>query len=109
VVAGHEHDLAVAAEPPAERLEERPRVREGGPQRSLPQLDRVAEQDDARDAVERLQQRLARRGAAQQVVAAGGAEVEVGDDERGSQGSARQRLRSGPTGPPSPGGSASAA
>jgi hypothetical protein len=110
VVAGHQHDLAVAAERGAELLEERPRMREGDPQRALPQLDRVPEQDDAADPVERLQQRLAQLLPAQQVVAGGGAEMEVRDDERGSQGvRARQRGRVRRTAPPSPGGSASAA
>jgi hypothetical protein len=122
VIAGHQHDLGrrggarvpirpgAPRERGAESLEERPRVRERVAQRPLAQLDGVAEQDDPLDPVERLEQRRAQLLAPQQVVARASAEVEIGDDERGSQGArARQRAGIRRTAPPSPGGSASGA
>ncbi len=49
--------------------------------RGLAQLEAVAEDHEAVDVVERLEQRLAQVGAAQQVGALGAAEVQIGDDE----------------------------
>ena len=50
--------------------------------RRLAQLEPVAEHDEPVDAAQRLDQRRAQLGPPQQVLAARGAEVQVGDDER---------------------------
>ena len=81
VVAGDDHDLAVA-EGGAELLEEGAGGVQRGADRDLAQLDRVAEQDDAVGAADLLQQQRADAGVAQQVAAAEQAEVEVGEDRR---------------------------
>ena len=80
MVARDEHDLGVAERRP-DRLEHRPRRGERLAQRPVAQLERVAEQHEAVDAVQALQQRAARGGPAQDVDAGARAEVEVGDDE----------------------------
>ena len=49
--------------------------------RAVAQLDQIAEQDDAVARFERLEQRRAKRRAAQQVAASAGAEMKVGDDD----------------------------
>jgi hypothetical protein len=99
VVAGHQHDLGrggvgALRQRRAEPLEERPRERKRVAQRTLAQLDRVTEQNDALDPAERVVEQLAQLGPAQQVAAGAAAEVEVGDDERGSQ-SARELVSVG--------------
>ena len=81
VVARDEARLA-----PGERLtepaEEGPGRVEREPEGEVAQLDRVAEQDDAIGGGELRQQHLGDRGGAQDVVADGAAEVQVGDDRR---------------------------
>ena len=86
VVAGHDDHLALAAQPRAERAQHRLGDLHRLARAPLRQLDDVAEQHQALDAVERGQQRVERLGAAQDVVAQAGAEVQVGDDERGHAG-----------------------
>jgi hypothetical protein len=46
------------------------------------QLEHIAQQDQAIDAVQRLQERGAQLGAAQDVDAAARTQVQVGEDER---------------------------
>ena len=86
VVARHDDHLGRAAEPRAER----PQHRLGDVHRlaraPLEQLDDVAQQHEALDAVQRGEQRLERLGAAQHVAPQTGAEVQVGDDERAHAG-----------------------
>ena len=82
VVAADEHELAVRTERPAEVGEHRRGELGGVALGVLAQLEAVAEDDEAVDALERLEQRRAQLRAAQQVRAARGAEVQVGDDER---------------------------
>ena len=83
VVAADEHELAVGAEHAAEVLEHRPGERGRVALRVLAQLQAVTEDHQAARALERLEQGRAQLRAAEQVGAAHGAEVEVGDDERG--------------------------
>ncbi len=66
----------------AQLLEEGAGGVERGAERQVAQLDDVAEQDDAVGAGDLLQQDPADSGFAQYVLAAGHAEVEVGDDRR---------------------------
>ena len=82
VVAREHQQLALGAERRADRGEERRRQLGGVAVRRLAQLEPVAEHDQAVDAVQRLDQRRAQLGAAQEVVAARGTEVQIGDDER---------------------------
>ena len=51
-------------------------------QRPMPQLERVTEQHHAIHVGDRLQQRCAQLGTAQQVRPGDAAEVQVGDDQR---------------------------
>ena len=82
VVAADDQQLAVGAERAPEVGEHRRRDLGGVALRRLAQLDPVAEDHEAVVARHLLEQRLAQLRAAEQVGAAGGAEVEVGDDER---------------------------
>jgi hypothetical protein len=81
VVAGDEDRLALAAEPLAERTQDRL----GGLHRlygaALEQLDHVAQQDEPVGPVQRLQQGRKRGGAPQDVTPEARAEVQVRDDE----------------------------
>ena len=72
-----------APEPGAERAQHRLGDVHGLARAALQQLDDVAEQHQPLDAVQRGEQRLERLGAAQDVAPEAGAEVQVGDDERG--------------------------
>jgi hypothetical protein len=85
VVAGDNHDLALA-ERFSQLGEERACRRQRRADREVAQLDRVAEEDDAVGAADLLEQRAPDLGMAQHVLAAGGAEVEVGDDRRAHRG-----------------------
>ena len=82
VVAGRHDQLALRPERAADVGEERRRDLDRVAVRGLAQLERVAEDHEPVDLAERLQQRRAQVRAAQQVVALGLAEVQVGDDER---------------------------
>ena len=75
-----------APEPRAERAQHRLGDLHRLARAPLQQLDDVAEQHQALDAVQRGEQRLERLGAAQDVAPEAGAEVQVGDDERASRG-----------------------
>ena len=79
VVAGDEDDLDVA-DRRADLGERRQRQVERRPERPFAQLDHVAEQHEAVGAAQLLEQDGADPGVADHVAAAGGAEVEVGDD-----------------------------
>ena len=81
VVARHEHDLAAAHGGPdlaEERLARSQRLAD----RAVAQLEDVAEEHEAVGAVQRLEQRRAHLGLAQDVGAGAPAEVQVGDDQR---------------------------
>ena len=82
VVAGHHHQLAVGAERLAQVGEHGHRQLGDVALGAIAQLDAVAEDHQAVDAAHRLEQRLAQLRPAEQVGALGGADVEVGDDER---------------------------
>ena len=84
VVAGDEDHLA-ARERIADRLEEGAGAGQRLAERTIAELDRVAEQDQAvrLDRGERLEQSLPHRRAPQHVAAGLGAEVQVGDQDRG--------------------------
>ena len=82
MVAGHERHLA-AAERFAQLLEERPGCLQRAPDGEVAELDHVAEQDDAVRVGDLLEKSRRAAGVAEHVFAAGGAEVQVGDD-RGS-------------------------
>ena len=86
VVARHDDDLGRAAEPRPERAQDRLGDLHGLARAPLEQLDDVAQQHEALDAVQRVEQGLERLGAAQDVAPQAGAEVQVGDDERGHAG-----------------------
>jgi uncharacterized RDD family membrane protein YckC len=81
VVSGHDYDLAAG-----HRLAERRKRRRGGLQhlaeRSVAELEHVAQQDEPVDIPERGQERLAKAAPPQQVGAAAEAEVQVGDHRR---------------------------
>ena len=81
VVARDDEDLGLAPEPRAERAQHRLGDVHRLARAPLQQLDDVAEQHQALDAVQRGEQRLERLGAAQDVAPETGAEVQVGDDE----------------------------
>ncbi|CAA9473401.1 MAG: hypothetical protein AVDCRST_MAG13-637 [uncultured Solirubrobacteraceae bacterium] len=82
VVARHEHELAAGAERLADLGEERRRELRDAALRAVAQLDRVAEDHEPVGLADRRHQRLAQVGAAQQVRAVRGADVQVGDHER---------------------------
>ena len=82
MVAGHHHQLAVGAERLAQVGEHRHRQLGDVALGAVAQLDAVAEDHQPVDAAHRLEQRLAQLRPAEQVGALGGADVEVGDDER---------------------------
>jgi len=82
MVAGDQHDWA-AAHRLAQLFEEWPGALQRGRERGLAQLQHVAEQDHSLRRSELAEQDAADPGVAQQVLAEGAAEVEVGDD-RGS-------------------------
>jgi hypothetical protein len=81
VVSGHDDDLALAAEPFADRAQHGLSRLHRLPRATLGQLDDVAEEDQPRDAVESLEQRLERLAMAQHVTPEPGSEVEIGDHE----------------------------
>ena len=81
VVAGHEHDLRVRAQRLPDRGEDLLRGVERLGHRAVAQLERVAQDHQPVGARELGQQRLARRGVAQDVGLGAAAEVQVGDDE----------------------------
>ena len=81
VVAGDEHDLGVGRAPPPTASSTGRAAASASRSGPVAQLERVAEQHEAVDAVQALQQRAARGGPAQDVDAGARAEVEVGDDE----------------------------
>ena len=83
VVARHDDDLRRAPEPGAERAQHRLGDVHGLARAPLQQLHDVAQQHQPLDAVQRGEQRLQRLGAAQDVAPEPGAEVQIGDDERG--------------------------
>ena len=90
---GDEHDLGVAAERRADRREDRRATRERLARRAVAQLEHVAEQDEAVDALRAARAaRRARLGPAQDVDAGARAEVQVGDDE-GPHGAGRLPVR----------------
>ena len=78
---GHDRQPA-RAERGAERLEERERALERVRQRIVAQLDGISEQHDLVRAGERVEEPRLDLGAAQQVGAGVGTEVEVGHDRR---------------------------
>ena len=77
MVAGHEHDLAVGPERLADGCERRPRGLERVVHRAVAQLEQVAEDDEAVDAVEGGEQGVLGGGTAQDVDVAAGPEMEV--------------------------------
>jgi hypothetical protein len=81
VVAGDDRHLAVSQRL-AQLCEEGSGRVERGAEGELAQLDDVAEQDDPVGAGDLLEQEAADLGQAQNVLAAGHAEVEIGDDRR---------------------------
>ncbi len=81
MVARRDEELA-GTQDPAEILEERPRRRHRVAWRSVAQLEHVAEQHQAIDALEGIQQGSAQLGAPQHVRARGAAQMQVGDDQR---------------------------
>ena len=81
VVAGEHDQRLLRPEHLADRGEERPGALDGVAVRGLAQLQPVAEDHQAVDVAQRVQQRLAQVGAPQQVGAPGLAEVQVGDHE----------------------------
>ena len=91
VVAGHEDDLAAgperAADRPQDRLGDGERVARG----PVAQLERVAEQHEAVDAVEALEQPREHRRAREDVERELRAEVQVGDDERSQRATPSRR------------------
>ena len=76
VVARHEHDLA-PGERLGEILEQPPGGRKRLARRAVAELERVAEQHQAIDPVERLDQRPANLCAAQQIGTCAAAQVEI--------------------------------
>ncbi len=89
MVARHEDDLAAGSQPRPDRPQHR---RRDGPHLAgadLEQLDDVAQEHEPVDAVQRVQERGQRLGAAQDVTAQPRAEVEVRDDERAHGGAAQ--------------------
>src|SRR5213079_986537 len=81
VVAGDDDDLAVADGSP-DPLEDRLGELDDPPERPIAELEDVAEQNDPIGAREEALQSLAEGRPSQQIRVAGGAEVEVGDDDR---------------------------
>ncbi len=81
MVAGDEHDRS-AGHRLAQLLEEGPDAAEHACQRQFAQLERVAEQDKAVGARYLLEERCPDRRVAEQVLAEGAAQVQVGDDRR---------------------------
>ena len=79
MVAGHDHDLALGAEPGAELAQHRV----GGRRRaSSAELEHVAEQHQPVDLGKCVEQALARERLAQHVDPAAQPEMQVGDDQR---------------------------
>ena len=81
VVSGHDHDPPVA-DRLAERLEERPRDLQHLGDGPVPHLEDVAEQDHLVGALDGTGEQLRELGAAHEVRAGAGAEVEVGGENR---------------------------
>jgi predicted transcriptional regulator len=79
VIARAHHDLAAGERLP-EIFEERPRSGHRVARRAVAQLEHVAEQHEAIDILQGLQQRCARPGTTQHIRAQTAAEVQVGDD-----------------------------
>jgi hypothetical protein len=79
VVARDDHQLPTRERAP-EVLEERPRGGQRFALRAVAQLEHIAEQHHALDVGDRLQQRRAQLGAAQQIGSGDAAEVQIGDD-----------------------------
>ena len=86
MVAGHDDDLVLAAQPLAERAQDRLGDLHRLSRATLRQFDDVAEEHETLDAVEGVEQRIERLIVAQDVAAQAGAEVQIGDDERGHAG-----------------------
>jgi hypothetical protein len=87
VVAGEEHDLGAGGRG-ADRLQRRARLGEHVAQRSLAQLEHVAEQYQAPGACDRVAQRPQTAGVTQDRPGAARAEMQIRDDE-GAQGRRR--------------------
>ncbi len=81
MVAGDDQDLAPGHRL-AELLEEGPGGGEHRGQRQFAQLERVAEQDDPVGAGDLVEQHASQGVVAEQVLAEGAAQVQVGDDRR---------------------------
>ncbi len=79
VVAGDDHQLPAGERAP-EVLEEGPRGGQRFAHRPVAQLEHVSEQHHALDVRDRLEQRCAQLGAAQQIGSGDAAEVQIGDD-----------------------------
>ena len=84
VVAREQQQLAVGAEPVAERAQERPGAGEDLARRRVAQLEQVAGDDEPPGVVERTEQPLTRRAVRpEQVDPRVRPQVQVGDDEAG--------------------------
>ena len=81
VVARHDDHLAIGPERAPERSQHRLGDGHRRARAALEELDRVAEEHEPVDAVERVEQRRQRAALAQDVAPETGAEVQVGDDE----------------------------
>jgi hypothetical protein len=82
VVAGQQHDLGVRGQRGADALEHGARRVDGVDERTVAQLEDVAEQDEPVDVAERGLQRCTRLRKAQHVGLRPAGEVQVGEDER---------------------------
>ena len=80
MVSGHEHHLP-GSQRPGQLLEQRPGDLERGGERSLAQLEDVAEQHESVGAVHDLSEARPHLWSASHVVAGPQAEVQVGDDD----------------------------
>ena len=85
VISGHHHHLATG-HPLSDRAQDRLRLGQRAAGVTRDQLDQVAQQDEAVDAVQRLEQPRQRHRLPQDVVLRAAAKMEIGDDQRSQAG-----------------------